>query len=192
MLGCFKAGLIPVCTLVSHREHEIGYLARHAGARLHFVQGDDPKFDHVAFAERIRELAPTLRHIVVARGPARGSALSLRTLIDAQDPAAARKRVAAVPRDPYQVALFQLSGGTTGVPKIIPRLNSDYLYNLQAVIEANGYRHDDLMYNPAPIIHNFNFVCCSGPTLLAGGAIALAPALDPETVMGILRRQRPT
>jgi non-ribosomal peptide synthetase component E (peptide arylation enzyme) len=192
LLGCFKAGLIPVCTLVSHREHEIGYLAKHSGAKLHFVQGDDPKFDHVEFGERMRALAPTLRHLVVARGPARGSALSLRELIDAQDPVAARRRVAAVPRDPYQVALFQLSGGTTGVPKIIPRLNSDYLYNLQAVIASNGYRHDDVIYNPMPIIHNFNLVCCSGPTLLAGGAVALAPALDPDTVMGILRTQRPT
>jgi non-ribosomal peptide synthetase component E (peptide arylation enzyme) len=43
--ACLKAGLIPICTLAAHREQEIGYLGNHAAARMHFVQGDDPKFD---------------------------------------------------------------------------------------------------------------------------------------------------
>lgn len=192
LLGCFKAGLIPVCTLVSHREREIGYLAQHAKARLHLVQGDDPKFDHVEFSHRMRAQVPSLQHTVVARGPARDGALSLKDLCDAQDPVAARQRVLAVPRDPYQVGLFQLSGGTTGVPKIIPRFSGDYVYNMRAVIDWFGYRPGDCFYNPMPIIHNFNLVCCSAPTLLAGGSIALAPAMDADTVIGILRDHKPT
>lgn len=51
--ACLKAGLIPVCTLAAHRESEIGYLGNHAAARMHLVQGDDSKFDDVAFADRI-------------------------------------------------------------------------------------------------------------------------------------------
>lgn len=192
LLACFKAGLIPVCTLASHREREIGYLAQHARARLHLVQGDDAKFDHVAFSMRMRAQVPSLQHTVVARGQARGDALSLRDLWVAQDPVAARQRVLAVPRDPYQVALFQLSGGTTGVPKIIPRSSGDYLYNMRAVIDWFGFRAEDSFYNPMPIIHNFNLVCCSAPMLLAGGAIALAPTLDADTVVGILRQHKPT
>ena len=192
LLACFKAGLIPVCTLVSHREREIGYLAQHAQARLHLVQGDDAKFDHVEFSHRMRAQAPSLAHTVVARGPARGGAASLRDLWQAQDPARARQRVLAVPRDPYQVALFQLSGGTSGVPKIIPRTSGDYLYNMRAAADWFGFGPEDSFYNPMPLIHNFNLVCCSGPMLLAGGAIALAPTLDPETVLGILREHPPT
>jgi 2,3-dihydroxybenzoate-AMP ligase len=191
LLGCFKAGLIPVCTLASHREREIGYLARHSQARLHFVQGDDSKFDHVAFSHRMRVEAPTLVHTVVARGAARNGALSLKDLYEAQEPLSARKRVLAIPRDPYQVGLFQLSGGTTGVPKIIPRFTGDYVYNMRAVIEWMGFQPGDCYYNPMPIIHNFNLVCCSAPMLLAGGAIALSPSMEPETVISILRDHRP-
>lgn len=192
LLACFKANLIPVCTLASHREREIGYLARHAQARLHLVPGDDAKFDHVEFSMRMRAQAPSLARTVVARGPAQGGAPSLRELWEAQDPAAARARVRALPRDPYQVALFQLSGGTTGVPKIIPRSSGDYLYNMRAVVDWFGFGPGDCFYNPMPLIHNFNLVCCSAPTLLAGGAIAVAPTLDAETVVGILRRDKPT
>ena len=191
-LGCLKAGLIPICTLVSHREREIGYLANHAKARLHFVQGDDAKFDHVAFARQMQAVAPSLAHIVAARGPARDGALSLKALYEAQDPARARARVLAVERDPFQVVLFQLSGGTTGVPKIIPRFGAEYLYNMRTGRDWFGFRPDDIYFNPMPIMHNFNMVCCTGPMLLAGGAVAITPYLTPESLVGILRDQKPT
>jgi non-ribosomal peptide synthetase component E (peptide arylation enzyme) len=58
VIGCLKAGLVPVCTLPGHRESEIGYLARHVAAKAHVVQGDDPKFDLPAFALRMREQLP--------------------------------------------------------------------------------------------------------------------------------------
>jgi 2,3-dihydroxybenzoate-AMP ligase len=189
--GCLKAGLIPVCTLVSHREREISYLAKHSEASMHFVQGDDPKFDHVEFAHQMKALVPTIQHIVVARGPARNGALSLKSLYEVQDPIAARRRVRAVRHDPFQVILFHLSGGTTGIPKIIPRFGSEYLYNMRAVAKYNNYRSGEIFYNPAPFMHNFNMVCCSGPMLLTGGAIALAPTLDGPTVKQVLQKYKP-
>ncbi|ROZ75088.1 AMP-binding protein [Ramlibacter sp. WS9] len=192
LLGCFKAGLIPVCALTAHREREIGYLARHAWATVHLVPGDDAKFDHVEFSHHIRSEVPSLRHTIVARGPARDGALSLHDLYTAQDPEVARRRVLAVPRDPYQAALFQLSGGTSGVPKIIPRFSSEYVYNMRAMAAWLGFGPDDCFFNPMPLIHNFNLACCSGPTLLAGGAVALAPTLDPDTITAVLRDHRPT
>jgi len=192
ILGCFKAGLIPVCSLVSHREREIGYLAAHAQARLHIVPGDDAKFDHVEFSHRIRAATPSLRHTVVARGPARDGALSLAELRDAQDPELARRRVLAVPRDPYQVGVFQLSGGTSGVPKIIPRFSGEYVYNMRAMGAWLEYDSGDCWYNPMPIAHNFNLVCCSGPVLLAGGSIAVTPTMDMEALTSLLRKHQPT
>ena len=190
-LGCLKAGLIPVCTLVSHREREIAYLANHSQAVLHFVQGDDPKFDHVEFAHRMQGQAPSLKHIVVARGPARDGALSLKDLYEAQDPVRARVRVKATVRDPFQVILFHLSGGTTGIPKIIPRFGAEYLYNMRAVAAFNNFRPGEVFYNPTPFMHNFNMVCCSGPMLLLGGAIVLAPTLDGPTVKNVLQKFKP-
>ncbi len=192
LLGCFKAGLIPVCALAAHREREIGYLSRHAWACIHLVPGDDPKFDHVEFSHRIRADVPSLRHTIVARGPGRDGALSLHDLYRAQDPEVARRRVLAVPRDPYQAALFQLSGGTSGVPKIIPRFSSEYVYNMRAMAAWLGYRAEDCSFNPMPLIHNFNLVCCAGPTLLAGGSIALASGLDPDSITSLLREHRPS
>ena len=45
LLACYKAGIVPVCTLPQHRELEIGQLARQTRARGYFVQADFGSFD---------------------------------------------------------------------------------------------------------------------------------------------------
>jgi len=191
-IACLKAGLIPVCTLAAHREQEIGYLGKHSQARMHFVQGDDAKFDDVAFAERMRESIPTMQWIVQARGAPRGAASHLRELIESVTAPQAREIVSRIPRDPFQVAVFQLSGGTTGIPKIIPRFHNEYIYNMRAVAAWNGYRPDDCLFMPMPMMHNLNMGCCFGPFLLTGGLVAVATSLAPDALGDIFKRYEPT
>lgn len=191
-VACLKAGLIPVSTLAAHREHEIGYLAELSKARLHFVQGDDAKFDDVEFAQRMQEKVPSLEWIVQARGDVRGSALSMAALIESAPLEAAREQLTQVLADPFQVAVFQLSGGTTGVPKIIPRFNNEYLYNMRAVAQFNGYRNDDCLFMPLPMMHNLNMGCCFGPFFLTGGAVTIATDLQPQSLAALFREYLPT
>ncbi len=191
-LACLKAGLIPVCTLAAHRELEIGYLGNHSRARLHFVQGDDPKFDDVAFATRMRESIASMRWTLQARGEPRGDALSLRALIDGMPLAQARSRLAGLRIDPFQVAVFQLSGGTTGVPKIIPRFHNEYIYNMRAVAAFAGYQADDCLFMPLPMMHNLNMGCCFGPFLLTGGTVAIAAGLTPQAIGHVFQSYLPT
>lgn len=191
-VACLKAGLIPVCTLAAHREHEIGYLGALSEARLHVVQGDDPKFDDVDFAQRMRERIPTMRWTLQARGAVRGNALGLQQLLGGTDLASAQALLHSVPRDPLQVAVFQLSGGTTGVPKIIPRMHSEYLYNMRSVAAFNGYTPQDVLFMPLPMMHNLNMGCCFGPFLMTGGTIVLANTMDADELVETLREHPPT
>lgn len=191
-LACLKASLIPLCTLHAHREHEIGYLGALSGARLHLVQGDDPKFDDVAFAGRLRAQLPDVGWVLQARGEPRDGALGLAALIDGMDLEAARALLAQVPRDPFQVAVFQLSGGTTGVPKIIPRFHNEYLYNMRSVARVNGYTPDDTLFMPLPMMHNLNMGCCFGPFLMTGGCQVLPRSLAADDLVQALRDHPPT
>ncbi|MCA8295566.1 AMP-binding protein [Burkholderia sp. AU30198] len=191
-LACVKAGLIPICTLAAHREHEIGYLANLAEAKIHFVQGDDPKFDDIAFARDIQSRAPTMKLILQARGEPRDGVLHLEHLIESLDDEAAAARLAEVRLDPFQVAVFQLSGGTTGVPKIIPRFNNEYLYNMRAVAEWLGFQPSDVLFMPQPMVHNLNMGCCFGPFLMTGGTVTVPPDLAPETLISLIETTRPT
>lgn len=192
LIACLKAGLIPLCTLSAHREREIGYLANLAEARLHLVDGDDAKFDGVAFARKMQHVAPSLSHIVRARGLASANVPTFAQLIEATSLAQANRLLAAVELDAFQVAIFQLSGGTTGVPKIIPRFHNDYVCNMRAVAAWLDYRSDDVLFAPQPLLHNMNLGCCFGPMLLSGGTVTLAHDRQPETQLQLIHATRPS
>jgi len=192
LVGCLKAGLIPVCTLPAHREREIEYLGCHADARAHIVQGDDPKFDLGAFALRTQLRIPTMRHVISVRGEARAGMHRLEDLVSSQSRKDDCHVVTTVDRDPYQVALFQLSGGTSGVPKIIPRMQNDYLLNAQLTVACLGYRCTDVMFMPMPMIHNACMVCFWIPTLLTGAAYAIPADMTPEAWGHVFSEKRPT
>ena len=57
------------------------------------------------------------------------------------------------------MAVFQLSGGTTGVPKVIPRLHAEYWYNAAAYARSWGWTPDTRVAHLIPIIHNAGVVC---------------------------------
>lgn len=191
-LACLKAGLIPICTLAAHREIEIGYLAELAEARLHFIQGDNPKFDDAAFARKMQEKVPSLGWILQARGEPGENILSLPALIDQITLEDAERVLETVDLDPFQAAVFQLSGGTTGVPKIIPRFHNEYLYNMRATAEWFGYQPDDVLFMPQPMVHNLNMACCFGPMLLTGATVTVAPDLRAETLIHLIKTTAPT
>lgn len=191
-LGCLKAGIIPLCSLQAFRKLEIGYLGNLCEARLHVVQGDDARFDDVAFAQEMQAEVPSLSIILQTRGERRGSAVLLADLIEEMPLAHAREILAGVTLDPFQAAVFQLSGGTTGVPKIIPRFQSEYLYNMRAVAACNGYTKDDVLFFPTPYMHNLNMGCFFGPFLLTGATLTVTPDLGEESLRGLVRDYQPT
>src|ERR1700691_2546359 len=61
--------------------------------------------------------------------------------------------------DPFEVALFLLSGGTTGMPKLIPRTHADYLYNARESRVATGLTSESRILLALPAEHNFPLAC---------------------------------
>src|SRR5690606_12367808 len=97
-----------------------------------------------------------------------------------------------LPRDPFQVAVFQLSGGTSGVPKVIPRMKNEYLLNAQRGAEILGFRKEDVMFMPMPMMHNAAMGCMWLPTLLTGAAYAIPADSTPEGWGAVFRSALPT
>jgi 2,3-dihydroxybenzoate-AMP ligase len=171
-----KAGLIPVCALAFHRAHEISQISRLVGAVGHLVDAGVRSFDLVAFGREQAEGHPTLRHLV-AIGAADGADVPrLEDLGRDVDPAIARAWVDEVQAGlgPDDVAVYQLSGGTTGVPKVIPRLHAEYWYNALAYARAWGWDDTSRVAHLIPIIHNAGIVCGLHGPHSVGGCLVLA------------------
>lgn len=180
--GLLKAGLIPVATLTLHRRHEINAIAEQSQAAAHAVIADDPKFDLVAFALDIAKGQPSLRTILtIGEGPdAADGVHPIHRLIDSVTLDEARPAVAerVAQSGPDDVAVFQLSGGTTGTPKIIPRLHAEYWSNSVGYARRLGWHEDIRVAHPIPIIHNAGIVCGLHAAHSVGGTLVLGVPTD--------------
>ena len=192
IVACVKAQLIPVCTLAAHREQEIGYLARHSSARLHIISGADPKFDDLAFAREMQKQVPSLEYIIQAQGDGGPDAPSIAELVKSVSAAEAHDEIAQLRYDPFQVVFFQLSGGTTGVPKIIPHFNNASLLTMQVTADFYDFCAGDRIFNPLPMLHNLNMTCFYGPALLKGATFIVAPNVATDTLIAVFKQYRPT
>jgi non-ribosomal peptide synthetase component E (peptide arylation enzyme) len=191
LLACFKAGIVPVCSLPQHREVEIGQLARQSGARGYFVQADFGSFDLVGFARQMAQRVPSLRHLVVVRGEAEGLP-SLQALINAMPLEEARRRLRDVPLGCEDVLSFQLSGGTTGLPKIIPRFHAEYLGHAAGWMRTYGIAEHSRVIWSLPLLHNAGQLYALIPLALLGVTTVLMPRVDICHMLELIERHRVT
>jgi 2,3-dihydroxybenzoate-AMP ligase len=92
-----------------------------------------------------------------------------------------------------EVAVFLLSGGTTGVPKIIPRTHNDYAYNARRTAEMADVGADSVYLVALPAGHNFALACPGIlGTLSAGGTVVMARSPEPKACFAAIARHRVT
>lgn len=190
--ACLKVGAIPLTCLPAHRHAEIGYLAKFTEASAWFIPSDFRGFDYVTMAEELRADLPALRELFVVGDRAGRSMTRMAELLETSAPAPGGDLDRLRPR-PGDVAVFQLSGGTTGLPKVIPRTHDDYLYNSRAFAAATDCDRDTVLLVAVPVAHNFPLACPGVQgTLLQGGRVVLAPAPDPDVVFPLIEAERVT
>ncbi|RKS78751.1 2,3-dihydroxybenzoate-AMP ligase [Actinomadura pelletieri DSM 43383] len=174
--ACLRAGIVPVMALPAHRATELGYLAEHSEAVAIAVPDRLRGFDHQALAHDLG-----LRHVLVAGDDIASASTDLRRLCaPGDDPAADRARHDAAPPGSRDIALFLLSGGTTGLPKLIARTHDDYAYNALASAEVSGVDDGSVYLVSLPASHNFPLACPGIlGTLLSGGRVVMLPSPEP-------------
>ncbi|MBV2363777.1 (2,3-dihydroxybenzoyl)adenylate synthase [Streptomonospora nanhaiensis] len=190
VFGLFRLGALPVYALPAHRRAEVAHLCAATEAAALVVADVHAGFDHRDLAERVRaETGGPARVVVVGDAGGRAGFTPLaevRRLGEGQEPPAPAA-------DPADVAFLQLSGGTTGLPKLIPRTHDDYLYSVRASAEICGLTPDTVYLSALPVVHNFPM---SSPGFLgvfhAGGTVVLAPDPSPATCLALIEAHRVT
>jgi 2,3-dihydroxybenzoate-AMP ligase len=187
-----KVGAIPLMALPPHRYHEISHFVGLTGAVGLAVPARVGDYDFLAMARRLQAEFPTLRHVFLhAEQPTEGCHQIAGLL--RRGPTASRAALAQVTIDPTEPAVFQLSGGTTGVPKIIPRTHNDYVYNSKASGAVIDLRPDDALLVVLPIAHNFPLASPGIQAfLLAGARLVLSTSPRAADVFALVQRERIT
>ncbi|GAC1589010.1 MAG: (2,3-dihydroxybenzoyl)adenylate synthase [Candidatus Velthaea sp.] len=174
--ACMRTGVLPIMALPPHREAEITHFARHGNAIAYAIPAAGESFDYRALATAVRANVPSLQHILSADDPP-------------GDPATLREVVA----DTSDVALFLLSGGTTGFSKLIPRTHDDYAYNFRESALVSGFDASTRYLAALPVAHNFPL---ASPGVLgvfeSGGSVVLTNDPSPEGAFATIERERIT
>jgi 2,3-dihydroxybenzoate-AMP ligase len=179
--GLLKAGLIPVCTLAIHRRLEIEQIGRKSGAVAHLIQADFPGYDLVGLAQQVAGLLPAIRQLLTVGAAPGQPGLRIEDLQDHKVNNTERTGLLAIAEslDVCGAAVLQLSGGTTGTPKIIPRLHAEYRYN--ADLTSRWWRHTEhsVLAFGLPLAHNAALTNGLHAAHGTGAALLLAtPAAD--------------
>jgi len=189
-LACFRAGIIPVMALPAHRQYELSFLTELSEARAIAVPDVIKDFDHQAMAEELAASIPALEIILVS-GTAKPLNVRLEEILaPVKDVSAARARLDAAAPSADSPALFLLSGGTTGLPKLITRTHNDYAYNIKACSLPTAVTEDTVYLGTLPASHNFPLACPGILGILfAGGRVIMLPSPEPRKAFAAIERE---
>ncbi|HAC01782.1 (2,3-dihydroxybenzoyl)adenylate synthase [Brevundimonas naejangsanensis] len=182
IFGLFRAKLIPVYALPAHRSTEIVHFLKRSEAAAYVVADRHEGFDYRALARAVQAEVPDLRHVVVV-----GEAEEFASFDGFRaDPAALPTQDA----DPSDVAFLQISGGSTGLSKLIPRTHDDYLYSVRESADISGLEPESVYLTALPAAHNFPM---SSPgylgALYVGATVVMAPSPSPDVCFPLIERE---
>jgi 2,3-dihydroxybenzoate-AMP ligase len=193
LLALMRIGVIPVMALPAHRRTEILHFALATRAVGLLVPDRLRDFDYRAMVEDIRTELPDLRHVLVLGeawpGQVSLSELLIRPVVDSE----IEKELTPLRPNADEVALMLLSGGTTALPKLIPRTHNDYVYNFKQAGRIVGMDENTVLLAVLPMGHNFGLASPGVLGALAlGGRVVIAPSRDIGTVFRLIEQERVT
>lgn len=182
----FRIGAIPVFTLPKHRFNEINYFCEHTEAKGYIIKDKELEFDYRNLARDIREVNKTLEFVIVLGDEE--EFISLEDLYINESNLKFKQKI-----DAGETAFLQISGGTTGLPKLIPRTHNEYIYSLKLSADISNLDQESVYLAVLPIAHNYPL---SSPgilgTLYAGGRIVLASNGSPDVAFPLIEKEKVT
>ncbi|MEV6401130.1 (2,3-dihydroxybenzoyl)adenylate synthase [Streptomyces sp. NPDC051907] len=190
IFALFRIGALPVFALPAHRESEIRYFCSFTEAVAYIVPAEHGGYDYRELAAKVSADVPSLRHVLVAGDGVDPGPFEALADVPVDVDTDAPRLVGPAPGD---LAFLQLSGGSTGIPKLIPRTHDDYIYSLRGSNEICAVDEDSVYLCVLPAAHNFPL---SSPgtlgVLYAGGRVVLCPQPSPDVAFPLIERERVT
>lgn len=192
IFGLFRAGILPVYALPAHRITEIEHFARSSEACAYVIAGEYEGFDYGTLANALQARVPGVRQVFAVQA---GSSAHGATLLETVRERGRQQPLPAGHVGPAasDVAFMQISGGSTGLSKLIPRTHDDYIYTLRESDRICGMDEHSVFLAALPMAHNFPM---SSPGVLgalyAGARVVLSPAPSPEAAFALIEQERVT
>jgi 2,3-dihydroxybenzoate-AMP ligase/mycobactin salicyl-AMP ligase len=188
-----KIGCIPVVLISGYRQLEVSHLALLTEAKAWIVPDQYRKVDYLSFIRAVRQKNPQLRQVISVRAEkgTEGFTASLEGLMDRGATPADRHEMIQRKPGATDVAHIIPSGGTTGLPKGIPRTHNDYICNVEYLHKAWEMNIRDVSLVVVPVGHNLALLNVVGAVFM-GYKLVLLDSTKPQDICSTIEREKVT
>ncbi len=188
-----RIGCIPVILISGYKQLEVSHLGLLTEAKAWIVPDRYRKVDYLSFIGEVRQKNPQLRHVISVRGEKgrEGFTASLESLMERGATPADRSEMRKKKPRATDVAHIIPSGGTTGLPKGIPRTHNDYICNVEYLHKAWEMTINDVCLLVVPVGHNLALLNVAG-SILMGYKLVLLDSTKPQDICSTIEREKVT
>jgi 2,3-dihydroxybenzoate-AMP ligase len=188
-----KIGAVPVLLIAGHGRVEVDHLCRLTKATAWIVPRIYRNRDYRPGITSVKGGNPQLRHLISVRAEGEDACFSARLedLLAAAPCSAAEKQIAAQAAAASDIAHILPSGGTTGLPKAIPRTHADYLCNVKWLHRVGEMTSDEVCLVTVPVGHNLALLNVVGAALV-GYRLVLVDSTRPDDICRAIQSERVT
>ncbi|HSB07153.1 MAG TPA: AMP-binding protein, partial [Thermodesulfobacteriota bacterium] len=197
--GLHKIGAIPVMCIPRFSHREMEHFCEITEAKAWILPLRFEKTDYIPMIESIRSHQPLLKHILIIDSRERGNGpLPERTLsftdflkkVDLRQ--YPRDYLQSFRPDPEEICHLMPTGGTTGLPRLVPRTHNDWLCNVEYRAKAWQRSPHDITLIATPVTHNMAIEVSLNPSFLTGGKVVMIPSTRPQKILEAIEKERVT
>lgn len=183
LFAMFKIGLIPVLSLPAHRKNEIKGILEKSGAKAYIAKDKYLGFSYVDMIREVKEELNIDFEVYIL-----GDNQGYKNFYNLDDKDYLSQQIEI---NYKEIGLLLLSGGTTGIPKLIPRRHCDYIYVAKESGIKSEFNLNTKFLAILPMAHNFT-LCCPGVlgTLAYGGTVFISNTASPDEFVPIIENNK--
>ncbi len=188
-----KIGAVDVLLIDRYRPYEINYLIRLTGAATWILPWKYRKTDYLPIIKEVLKESPQMKNVILARGGDQREYLSLEALTEEGELSEKNMTALAQRRpDPMQVAHMGPTGGTTGLPKVVPRTHNDLICSSEYAARAWEMDAKDICLLVGPIGHDLTFTKGFLGSILTFGKTVFSDSTDLEDICKTIEKEKVT
>ncbi len=188
-----KIGAIVVLLVARHGVAEINYLSGLTHPKAWIGPDQYKKTEYLPMLKNVMEQNKELKHLISVRSPGNKAFTPLEKLIEAGKRTTANLAALAARRpDPMEVSIILPTGGTTGMPKAVPRTHNDYIASVEYHTKAYEVTSEDTMLTSAPVSHAQAIHNCVGGAFFNYAKYVLTDSTNADDICRIIEREKVT
>ncbi len=199
--GLHKIGAIPVMCIPRFSQREMEHFCEMTEAKAWMVPLKFESIDYKPMIESVRSHSSFLKHILVIDSSGRRDeslpmpegTLHFSTLLSKVDLSQYPKDyLQSFKPDPEEICHLMPTGGTTGLPKLVPRTHNDWFCNVEFRAKAWQRSPHDITLIATPITHNMAIEVSLNPSFLTGGKVVMIPSTRAREILEAIDREKVT